>query len=361
MPDQEDILRYERRLMRRIINQDSKVQEIFNGFISKTAPSLARYKEVRPGKIWYRNSSIEKAIEKELVALQGELHSYLLSEEAAAWRLANTKTNRMVSNYVKGMSISNVVRDGLFSRNLESLQAFQQRKVGNLDPSGRIWKAVEQTKENLEFYLQSGISEGRSAATVSQDVRNLLNNPDARFRRIRDPRTGKLKPSRPMAAYHPGQGVYRSAFKNALRMIRTETNAAYRISDQVRWQQLEFVTGYEIRLSNAHPVVDICDSMTGLYPKGFIFDGWHPQCFCYMVPANLPAEQFVAHLKGKAIPDSAYVSTLPQRAKSYIRSNSAKLKKYTTKPNWLKVNFDYKNGRYIPVNAGKLTTEKLTV
>lgn len=34
---------------------------------------------------------------------------------------------------------------------------------------------------------------------------------------------------------------------------------AYRRADHERWQQMDFVLGIKIELSNQHPVTDICD------------------------------------------------------------------------------------------------------
>jgi hypothetical protein len=54
---------------------------------------------------------------------------------------------------------------------------------------------------------------------------------------------------------------------------------AYRSADVARWEKLDFVTGYEVKLSNNHPEYDICDELAGKYPKTFVFKGWHPNCY----------------------------------------------------------------------------------
>jgi len=59
---------------------------------------------------------------------------------------------------------------------------------------------------------------------------------------------------------------------------RAETNMAYRTSDYVRWQQMDFVVSIEIHLSNNHTLngrafSDICDELKGKYPKTFKFTG----------------------------------------------------------------------------------------
>ena len=135
--------------------------------------------------------------------------------------------------------------------------------------------------------MDVGIRNGLSADDMSQELRQYLKYPDKLFRRVRDEH-GELQLSKRAAAFHPGRGVYRSSYKNARRLAATETNIAYMTADYERWQQLDFVVGIEIKLSNNHtlngmPFTDICDKLKGRYPKDFKFTGWHPHCRCRAV------------------------------------------------------------------------------
>lgn len=271
---------FEKRLFGQVAAQERAVAAIFDDFTRSVAPLLRRYESSGKVKdVWLRNKDIESAINTELRRLQKRLTEYLNVQTSTTWNLSHTKTDRIVEGYIKGLAISEVAKDGLFFRNVDVLKAFQNRVEKGFSVSDRVWKICQESKEQLELYLQSGLSTGRSAAQISRDIRKYLKNPDARFRRVRDPETGKLKPSVPMKNYNPGRGVYRSAYKNALRMTRSETNMAYRLSDQARWKNIDFITGYEVKLSNAHPAYDICDEMSGKYPKNFVFSSWHPNCY----------------------------------------------------------------------------------
>ena len=75
-----------------------------------------------------------------------------------------------------------------------------------------------------------------------------MNEPDRLYRRVRD-KGGNLRLSKAAKMYHPGQGVYRSSAKNAQRLTRTEINMAYRESEYLRWQQLDFIVGIRVMLS----------------------------------------------------------------------------------------------------------------
>lgn len=126
---------------------------------------------------------------------------------------------------------------------------------------------------------------------MAKDLKTFLRFPDKLFRRVRDEH-GELQLSKAAAAFHPGRGVCRSSYKNALRLAATETNIAYRTADHERWQQMDFVVGQEVRCSDTnHPVEDICDTLAGRYPKDFKFVGWHPNCRCYVIPVLKTEEE----------------------------------------------------------------------
>lgn len=201
------------------------------------------------------------------------------------WEYAGKKCDAFLASIIDTSKLSKKQLEQMRLRSLSALSAFQERKVGGMNLSQRVWKYVDQYKQQLEEALDVGLGEGRSAAQLARDVRQNLVEPNRLFRRVRDKR-GNLQLSRNAAAYHPGQGVYRSSVKNAQRLTRSEINMAYRESDWQRWQSLDFVVGFEVVRSNHEPEYhcDLCDRLAGRYPKTFKFLGWHPQCRCHAVP-----------------------------------------------------------------------------
>jgi hypothetical protein len=211
----------------------------------------------------------------------------------------------------------------MFARNMEAFKAFQQRKIDGFTVSDRVWKAVEGAKENLEFYLSSGISTGRPAASIAVDIRQLLQNPERRFRRVRN-EEGKLVLSKPMQDYHPGQGVYRSSYMNALRIAATETNMSYHSADHERWKNQGFVLGIEVSRSksNKGPCY-ICDPMVGRYPKDYKFIGNHPWCICVAVPVMLEGEEYIDYLLTGKVPGEKIIRTVPQSAIDFVNEKAS--------------------------------------
>ena len=233
--------------------------------------------------------------------------------------------------------------------NLDALEAFQARKINGMGLSAAVWNITDQFKQELELALDIGLGEGKSAADLSRDVRRYLNEPERLFRRVRD-KHGVLRLSKAAKAYHPGQGVYRSSYKNALRLTATENNIAYRTADHDRWQSIPFVIGIEIKCSNNHPVYDICDELAGIFPKDFKYTGWHPFCRCFAVPVLAKQDEFLEYqrklLAGEDVSDFKFTGTVkdvPDNFNAWLDRNRERVKTTTSVPYFIK-----DNGKYIP-------------
>jgi len=233
------------------------------------------------------------------------------------------------------------------ARNKEALKAFQDRADAGITLSDRVWKNTQQMQQEVELALSGGILEGKSAAELARNIQGQLKEPNKLFRRVRD-EFGILQLSKKALAYSPGQGVYRSSFKNALRLTRTEINMAYRTSDHFRWQNDPSVVGFEVRLSNRHIVRDICDDLKGVYPKDFLYRGWHVQCLCYKVPILMNDKDYdvvqKSILNGEEIPKgfkaSNQVDDVPKGFKEWVKNNTEKSKNWKQQPYFIKDNFE---------------------
>lgn len=310
---------YEQQHLQQLLQQEGSVKYLFDRFVREAGLLLARWSDHGGDSVWVRNAPVERAIEKSLSELHDSLLNLVTDASIQAWNRGNKKADDLVEGFIKDLSVSETLRDKLFGRNADALQAFLKRKDGEgLTLSDRVWNIAGGMKDNLEFYLSSGLSAGRPAALISQDVRQLLNEPGRRFRRVRD-KEGKLVMSQPMKDYHPGRGVYRSAYKNALRLSATNTNRAYRSADYDRWQKMDFVLGIEIERSPSHRgACPVCDAMAGKYPKGFKFTGWHPFCICMATPIMMDHEEFAEFLLDDKLPAGKTIRTIPDGAKAYM-------------------------------------------
>lgn len=288
-------------------------------------------------------------IEKLLKALQKGVEIAIVDGVNSEWTLANNKNNELC-RWVFGDNIGKLTKEmerRYFNNNDTARRAFLARKESGLNLSDRVWKYTGQFKEEIEMGLDLGLRDGLPATALARDLKKYLQEPDKLFRRVRDEH-GQLHLSKKAKAYHPGAGVYRSSHKNAMRLARTETNMAYRNSDYERWQQLDFVVGIEVKLSNNHPVSDICDALAGKYPKEFRFEGWHPHCRCHAVTLLKTPEEMADDtdriLAGEEpSADSVNkVTELPPNYASWVEENKDRILRANSKPYFIRNN--YENG-----------------
>lgn len=257
--------------------------------------------------------------QKQVEALLRQLHSVctMAIERGIRleWQKASAEADKLCKTAFGKAVLSTPEFKAWTARNKEAMNAFINRSDNGLNLSDRVWKSVRQLRDEMEVAMTVSIGEGESASQMSRKVRQYLNDPDLMFRRFRykdengnwkkkwkkrvkDEETGKIKfidydrdSYIPTGAGQSSRGVYKSAAKNAMRVARTETNIAYRRADHQRWSDMDFVLGVRVQLSHSHPKKDICDKLQGDYPKSFVFDGWHPQCFCYATPITIPPEE----------------------------------------------------------------------
>lgn len=214
-----------------------------------------------------------------------------------------------------------------------------------------VWNYCQQTKSEFEMAMSNtiadGIKEGSSAEEIGKSIRKYLNDPDMMYRRyhtIKVQKNGKKKDvvtwrrrriidgkvrfvEEPLEKV--GMGVYRSARKNALRVARTEINAAYHKARNERWQNEPFVIGQYIHVSPQHDIDDICNDLEGRYPKDYVWISWHSQCMCTSDPITIQGEEKKEFYKRLMAGEdmSNYVSpfavlTMPEKYNQYIRDNS---------------------------------------
>ena len=270
-----------------------------------------------------------KAFEKELANFSNQLDQIIKQGITKEWAFANLKQDHLL-------------REGLTKyQNLEALETFKNRKIKDFTVSNRVWDIAKKAQTEIELALSVSLEEGKSAVQLSREIRNLLNNPTSLFRRVRD-KYGNLVLSKNAQNYHTGQGVYRSAYKNALRLASNEINVAYKSADWLRIQQNPDVVGFEVRLSPQHKVYDMCDELKGKYPKSFHFHGWHVGCKCHIISILKTDEELIKELKAdeELPPESSsnYVGDVPSNYKQWVTDNKDRFKNWKTKPYFIEEN-----------------------
>ena len=346
-------------------------QLIYTAYLQALSlPAVRRAIEQKKDDFFFENNhTANRQVERVLGVMADRLNGLLLNGIRREWEFSKEVLEARVESQLDPSTRDKYLRDRLRidatqSSRIRSADAFvREKQRDGLNLSGRVWNLAGNAKKEIEVILQNAIKEGRRGTEIAKDLRRFLIEPNKLFRRVRNKETGALELSAAAKAYHPGQGVYRSSYKNALRMARTELKAA---QCEAAWQSAQsnpLIVGWEIRLSNNHttlrngkpcPFHDMCDELQGVYPKAFRFRGWHPHCRCEMLPIiarpSDRKELYRRIFKGDAKEHASWspraVEEVPQVFTDWVEKNRARARGWRTLPRFITDNPAYIVGEY---------------
>lgn len=369
--------RYEARHIRNVEAYKREVQKIFDEATKEALRMGIRF-DADTGKPFSFDDY--PATKRKFDALMAKMHQRLIAVVRngidAEYELAQDSAGAQIRSVFPALSAAQISEQLRRLANSNAKAAFEQRRKRGLGLSDKVWQYAGQYKQELEMALDIGIGEGKSAQALSREVRKYLRQPNMLFRKVRD-KHGVLHLSKRAKAYHPGRGVYRSSAKNALRMVATETNIAYRSADYLNTKASPWIVGIRIVLSNNHtckdsqgvaqPFTDICDKLAGRYPKDFKFTGWHPNCRChieYIHKTDAEVERDTKRMLRGEKPIEAhesknYVGELPKSFKDWYDSNKERISRSKTTPYFIEDNEKLILQGGVVVNANA-TTAKVT-
>lgn len=356
MPKYVNSTQLQKELFKRTEGYAANVRNIYIEVLSRLI-NLVKGTELEDGKPFsfsdYGYGDEATAIFRELYS---RVYQEIRSDVEKEWMLSNTNNDELVKSIFGESSIKNNLFARFFKRNKEAMDAFFARKTGEegLSLSQKVWRYTGQFREELENCLDLAIGEGTGANKLASKIQMYLQDPDRFYRRFRvkigEDENGNTVYGRQWKRrvydkesqgykwidddpkkFHPGKGVYRSSYRNAQRLARTETNIAYRTADYVRWEQLDFIIGYEIKVSKNHPHYDICDELAGIYPKTFKWTGWHPNCRCFMIPilaGEDDIEQMISKIlagEDEEISQKQQIKEVPVEFAKWIKENEDRM------------------------------------
>ncbi len=266
----------------------------------------------------------------------GQMNNLIYSGTTKEWQESNIMQDLLARKVLRAYDFE---KGGdkyqrYFQPNTDALKAFQQRVDRGMNLSQKLWVQSQALKKEIEQTISTAIDRGQSAVVLSKRISKYLSD----------------YPSM-KADYAEKYGKAVSCLDcqyTSIRLARTEINMAYRKAEQIRWKQFDFILGYEIKLSKRHPAPDICDDLLGIYPKDFVFVGWHPNCMCYVIPIVMSDEEYYTPKQSlnsyKPLP-SGLGSWIDKNCLSVLSSSRRK-----TLPYWLR---DNKSVRDCAILIGK--------
>ena len=367
--------KYEARHIRNVEAYKREVQKIFDEATKEALRMGIRF-DAETGKPFSFDDY--PSTKRKFEALMAKMHQRIMAVVRngvdAEYELAKDSAGAQIRSVFPSLSAAQISEQLRKLANSNAKAAFEQRRKRGLGLSDKVWQYTGQYKQELEMALDIGIGEGKSAQALSRDVRKYLKQPNMLFRKVRD-KHGVLHLSKRAKAYHPGRGVYRSSAKNALRMVATETNIAYRSADYLNTKASPWIVGIRIVLSNNHtckdsqgvaqPFTDICDKLAGRYPKDFKFTGWHPNCRChieYIHKTDAEVERDTKRMLRGEKPIEAhesknYVGELPKSFKDWYDSNKERISRSKNTPYFIEDNKKLIAEGGVVVNANATTAK----
>ena len=339
-------------LNKRLANYVALVRQIYDTLnleAAKMAESV-RYKDEGKEFRFKDYPELTDKVKKLQSSFVSDIGSVIYSGTSQEWKNSNLVQDLVADKVLKtyGAHVNGQKYKIYYQTNSDALKAFQERKDRGMNLSQKIWNQSQNYKTELEYAISTAIQKGTSAVTLSKRISKYLLD----FKSLQ--KDYKAKYGKAVDCH---DCEYRS-----IRLARSEINLAYRTAEQKRWEQMDFVVGQEIKLSNNHtcngvPFTDICDDLKGKYPKDFKFTGWHPACRCYVIPILKTEDEFWA--EGN-VASQNNVDDIPPQFKGWISDNSDRIKKAKAKgtlPYFVKENTKYVKLK-IPQDAAKIRHAK---
>jgi hypothetical protein len=151
-------------------------------------------------------------------------------------------------------------------KQMKVINQVMKKPMAGLKPSDRIWELTRRSEAELKRLVVSGIAEGQHPTVIAKKIKKYVSPQKTKF------------------AESPGAGVYKSPFKNAMRIARTEAIKAYNLASAEFAKDKDWITGIQVKLSPNHEVEDECDGWANgeiISPEEFA-DNFplHPHCMC---------------------------------------------------------------------------------
>lgn len=311
----------------RLVNYVAQVQSIYDRIANQVATAIDGVGYDGSAEFLFSDyPELKQTINGIMTSYAAQMNNLIYAGTTKEWKESNIMQDLLARKVLRAYDFEKGgdKYNRYFQQNTDALKAFQNRVDNGMNLSQRLWNQSQELKKELEHTISTAIERGQSAVVLSKRISKYLTD-------------YPLLKSDYAEKYGKAVSCHNCQYAS-IRLARTEINMAYRKSEQLRWQQFDFVLGYEVKLSKRHPAPDICDDLLGIYPKDFVFLGWHPNCMCYVVPIVMSDEEYYG---SPSIQKSAMISRTPKNFNDWVRNNRSRIGQAETLPYFLKDNRKY--------------------
>lgn len=153
--------------------------------------------------------------------------------------------------------------------NGRAMDALVRTSYGGIAFSRRVWDVTWPVERQIRNQINLAVLTGTSADKVTRSIRSYLGLPGT-FR------------GTAFKGFHPGAGIYKSAYKNALRLAGTEINRGFNEGIFRYGMEKKWVIGYVWRTGSGDPCEECLDEEGNFFPKDSPPNiPLHPHCACW--------------------------------------------------------------------------------
>ena len=297
-------------------NQDKKiyyecsmtVTQEYNKAILKGRKNHIAYQQVGDRQLWkvYKDAATKvsgKIMAAETPITRGQFKTLLASIKSELDRLdnkvlhlINRNINKSVKigvkdsvdrikiykDYIPAVYVIKPTSSVLNSIYHDAVRALFRRPLDGIALSDRVWDIHVASLTKIRRIIGTGFLYGEPQYKIAQQVRKMLLISDSDMR--------KKVWKEFFKRYPPGRGVYKSAYQNTRRVMRTEINNAYKLAQSEYAKSRAWILGVKWnRVAGAEdcPECDDYDTQdlyglgSGVYPGGEIPTS-HPNCLCFL-------------------------------------------------------------------------------
>ena len=225
-----------------------------------------------------------RPIEKEIRILNSKLTKSAQAAIGKASRDAIVETKAslsMLSGNLKAgakIGMTGEVFDKVWKRAVAKIM----KGIHGIELSTAIWDLNQASYRGIRRIIAKGYTDGLYVSEIMKNIKGFLYLPDVDMRTTYWKKFFEENP--------PGRGVYKSAYKNMERLLRTEVTRAYREATAEYASQKKWVKGLKWNRTTGIGECAECDEYAnsdmyglgdGVYPPSAIPIS-HPNCMCYL-------------------------------------------------------------------------------
>lgn len=277
------------------LKQDQAVRSIYIRSADKIAKEIRRLKRLGTGSSMSMRylAALQDALRQR--GIGDSLTELLQKDIVKAVEAGSTYSMEVTLSQISKTKLAKApLQRSFFRVNERAVEAVWARTQNGLHLSDRIWRHDQKFRSAMTEIIQDGVATGEDPVETARQLEKYV-------------RRGRktLAVDYPEMMERMGSRIPQDISYEALRLVRTETAAAFGEGTIAAASVSPSYTGMKWVLSGSHPVRDICDDLAeadhglgkGVWPPGQEPPmPAHPNCLCILVSVHEDTDSFMQRL-----------------------------------------------------------------